>query len=233
MHRKAGQTENLWRSVFYLFACLLPCSSWFEELICKHENLEKFQSACSMWICVFFCLFNCLSRWLVFCLSFVAKDSKIEYHMQTFQTNSFKPSISISTIDIYHFRDVARNFEYRLFGPNSPKLLGPLKKIRPLYLVHINTRTLYFYTQCVTWALFIMQTSLAICILRSFAPSQACIFWLCRNTKGFSMILSCHMFNKCRGFKISAAFLWKRIFAPCFTTQATEHCPILINEPRV
>ena len=44
-------------------------------------------------------------------------------------------------------RDVARNFEFRPFGPNSPKLLGPLKKIKPLYLVHLNTRTLYFYTQ--------------------------------------------------------------------------------------
>ena len=97
-------------------------------------------------------------------------------------------------------------------------------------MVYINTRTLYFYTQCVTWALFIMQTSLAIYILCFFAPSQACIFLLCRNTKGFSMILSCHMFSKGRGFKISAAFLWKRIFAPCFETQATDHYPILINE---
>ena len=59
-------------------------------------------------------------------------------------------TIITTLITLHNCRDVARNFEFRPFGPNSPKLLGPLKKIRPLYLVHINTHTLYFYTQCVT-----------------------------------------------------------------------------------
>ena len=76
------------------------------------------------------------------------------------------------------------------------------------------------------WHLSLLQSSAFLPFLFFFF--FFCIFLLCRNTKGF-----CHMFSKGRGFNISAAFLWKRIFAPCFTTQATEHCPILINESRV